>query len=78
MHGEGQEERQDYKEVASDGLHNSHRRLRHCPAEHDWSSFAGTGIGLAICEKVVTNHSGAITASSQPGRGATFNIYLPV
>ena len=45
---------------------------------HGRKEFAGTGIGLAICEKVVANHGGAITASSQPGRGATFSVYLPV
>ncbi|GAB3506738.1 hypothetical protein GCM10027341_40280 [Spirosoma knui] len=44
---------------------------------HNSSQFAGTGIGLAICEKVVANHGGAITAMSQPGQGATFSIYLP-
>ena len=44
---------------------------------HGKSEFAGTGIGLAICEKVVTNHGGAITATSRPGQGATFSIYLP-
>ncbi|WP_460979593.1 PAS domain-containing protein [Spirosoma knui] len=44
---------------------------------HGRSEYAGTGIGLAICEKVVTNHGGAITAISQPGQGATFHIYLP-
>ncbi|GAB3718368.1 PAS domain-containing protein [Spirosoma lituiforme] len=44
---------------------------------HGRNEFAGTGIGLAICEKVVTNHGGAITARSQPGQGATFTIYLP-
>ena len=44
---------------------------------HSKSEFAGTGIGLAICEKVIANHGGAITASSQPGQGATFQLYLP-
>lgn len=45
---------------------------------HGRTKYAGTGIGLAICEKVVTNHGGAITAVSQLGRGATFIVYLPV
>lgn len=44
---------------------------------HGRSEYAGTGIGLAICEKVVANHGGAITASSQVGKGARFSIYLP-
>jgi signal transduction histidine kinase len=45
---------------------------------HGRSTYAGTGIGLAICEKVAANHGGAITAHSQPGQGATFSLYLPV
>lgn len=45
---------------------------------HTRNEFAGTGIGLAICEKVVTNHGGAITATSKPGQGATFIVYLPI
>lgn len=45
---------------------------------HGKTQYAGTGIGLAICEKVVANHGGAITASSQAGQGATFSVYLPV
>ncbi|MBO0950361.1 PAS domain S-box protein [Fibrella forsythiae] len=45
---------------------------------HGKNEFAGTGIGLAICERVVANHGGAITAQSQPGLGATFSVYLPV
>ncbi|HLL96032.1 MAG TPA: PAS domain-containing protein, partial [Spirosoma sp.] len=45
---------------------------------HGRNEYAGTGVGLAICEKVAFNHGGAITASSQPGQGATFSVYLPV
>jgi PAS domain S-box-containing protein len=39
--------------------------------------FAGTGIGLALCKKIVENHGGHIMARSQLGKGATFFIYLP-
>ncbi|MBO0934695.1 PAS domain-containing sensor histidine kinase [Fibrella aquatilis] len=45
---------------------------------HGKSSFAGSGVGLAICKKVVEHHGGAIAASSQPNAGATFRVYLPV
>jgi len=45
---------------------------------HGRSEYQGTGIGLAICEKVVANHGGAITASSVPGIGTTFHVFLPI
>jgi len=45
---------------------------------HGKNEYAGTGIGLAICEKVVTNHGGAIMAISQKDQGATFVIFLPI
>ncbi|WP_461147745.1 sensor histidine kinase [Spirosoma pulveris] len=45
---------------------------------HGQSTYTGTGIGLAICEKVAANHGGAITATSQVGMGATFSVYLPL
>ncbi|GAB4007305.1 hypothetical protein GCM10028808_10810 [Spirosoma migulaei] len=44
---------------------------------HSKSEFAGTGIGLAICEKVAANHGGAITAHSEPSKGTTFQVYFP-
>jgi signal transduction histidine kinase len=37
----------------------------------------GTGIGLAICKKVVQNHGGKIFAVSSPGAGAQFHVLLP-
>ncbi|QRQ99847.1 ATP-binding protein [Dyadobacter sandarakinus] len=45
---------------------------------HGKSEFPGTGIGLAICEKVAFNHGGAITATSEPDAGSVFSIYLPI
>ena len=44
---------------------------------HGRSRYSGTGIGLAIVQKVIDNHNGAVLATSQPGSGATFTVYLP-
>lgn len=41
-------------------------------------TFEGTGIGLALCKKIVDNHYGLISAESTPGRGTTFTVILPV
>lgn len=45
---------------------------------HDKKSYTGTGIGLAICKKVVENHNGYIAATGEMNVGSTFNIYFPV
>ncbi|UFH56764.1 ATP-binding protein [Spirosoma sp. KNUC1025] len=45
---------------------------------HSRSEYQGTGIGLAIVQKVVENHNGYIAAEGRPGKGATFRVALPV
>jgi signal transduction histidine kinase len=44
---------------------------------HQKHEYSGTGIGLAICKKIVENHQGYIFVTSQLGIGTTFTIYLP-
>lgn len=44
---------------------------------HQQSAYSGTGIGLAICKKIVENHNGFIYATSELQKGSIFYIYLP-
>ncbi|WP_051040981.1 PAS domain-containing sensor histidine kinase [Fibrisoma limi] len=61
-----------FEEKYKDRIFHPFQRL------HDTSAFSGTGIGLAICQRVAESHGGAIDVSSQPNVGSTFKVFLPV
>jgi PAS domain S-box-containing protein len=61
-----------FDEKYLDRIFNVFQRL------HARSEYEGTGMGLAIARKIVLHHGGDITAKSQPGRGTTFIVTLPV
>nr|WP_276255747.1 ATP-binding protein [Halovivax sp. TS33] len=44
---------------------------------HTHDEYDGTGIGLAVCERIVERHGGEIRVESEPGEGATFTVTLP-
>jgi len=45
---------------------------------HARNEYSGNGIGLAICKKIMENHSGSITVESKINEGTTFNLHFPI
>jgi len=61
-----------FEQKYSDQIFMMFKRLHHT------KEYGGTGIGLALCKKIVEEHNGFITAKSEPNKGSTFIISLPV
>lgn len=62
------------------GFDSGHAEMIFKPFQrlHGRDQYAGTGIGLAICRRIVERHGGTITASSTEGQGTIFSIRLPL
>jgi PAS domain S-box-containing protein len=60
---------QGFEQEYADMVFKMFKRLDNTP---------GTGIGLALCKKIVENHNGGISVTSEPGVGSEFSIFLPL
>jgi signal transduction histidine kinase len=60
-----------FEQKYADHIFSMFRRL------HNPDEFDGTGIGLALCKKIVDRHNGYISAQSEPNKGSTFIVSLP-
>lgn len=60
-----------FEQQFSESIFNIFTRL------HNMNEYKGSGVGLALCKKIMQNHKGYIKASSKPGEGTTICVYFP-
>lgn len=65
-------------DVADDGPGIPMEQIDHLFTPFYSTKTKGTGLGLAICQKIVSDHRGMIKVDSDPGRGTTFTVMLPL
>ncbi len=65
-------------EVSDNGPGMDHEQLEHIFTPFFTTKSKGTGLGLAICNKIVSEHRGMIKVESEPGKGTTFTVMLPL
>jgi signal transduction histidine kinase len=61
-----------FEEQYADRIFTTFERL------HSRDKYEGTGMGLALCRKIVQRHGGTISATSVPGEGSSFAVTLPI
>src|SRR4051794_15197505 len=79
---EGHDDGRAHVSIADNGIgfapEEAERIFRPFHRLHGEERFEGSGIGLAICERIVLQHGGRIWADGQKGEGATFHVELPL
>ena len=81
--GDGDLDKKYYRiEVKDNGIgfeqKESERIFQMFQRLHGNTEYRGTGVGLSIAQKVAENHNGKIVAEGEPGKGASFKVYLPM
>lgn len=65
-------------DIADDGPGIRQEEMEHLFTPFFTTKSKGTGLGLAICQKIVSEHRGMMKVQSDPGKGTTFTIMLPL
>ncbi len=65
-------------DISDDGPGIKKEQLEHIFTPFFTTKSRGTGLGLAICQKIVSEHRGILKVDSEPGKGTTFTVMLPL